>query len=52
MASPVTIPVPLPPGLLELGDNTLHLTLPGDTGAAGDNIYIDWIELGTKACWT
>lgn len=41
----VTIPVPLPPGLLELGDNTLHLTLPGDTGAAGDNIYIDWIEL-------
>lgn len=41
----VTIPVPLPAGLLEPGDNSLHLRLPGDTGAAGDNVYVDWIEL-------
>ncbi len=41
----VTIPAPLPAGVLELGSNTLYLTLPGDTGAEGDNIYIDWIEL-------
>lgn len=41
----VTTSVPLPPGLLEAGNNSLHLRLPGDTGAAGDNVYVDWIEL-------
>lgn len=41
----VTISVPLPAGKLRLGDNTLGLHLPGDTGAASDAIYVDWIEL-------
>ncbi len=41
----VTVPVPLPAGLLRQGDNTLYLRLPGDTGAASDAVYVDWIRL-------
>jgi hypothetical protein len=41
----VTVAVPLPAGVLQLGDNTLHLRLPGDTGAASDAVYVDWIRL-------
>ncbi len=32
-------------GVLQSGENILTLTAPGDTGAAGEAIYIDWIEL-------
>jgi hypothetical protein len=41
----VTISVPLRAGLLQVGENTLGLHLPGDTGAASDAIYVDWIKL-------
>lgn len=41
----VTVPVPLRPGLLQPTGNSLQLRLPGDTGAASDAIYVDWIRL-------
>lgn len=41
----VTISVPLPARVLAVGDNTLQLRLPGDTGAASDAVYVDWIRL-------
>jgi hypothetical protein len=40
-----TITVELPEGLLQEEGNTLTLTAPGDTGAAGEALYIDWIKL-------
>jgi hypothetical protein len=40
-----TITVEIPEGLLKEEGNTLTITAPGDTGAAGEALYIDWIDL-------
>ena len=40
-----TITVQIPEGYLKTEDNILTITAPGDTGAAGEALYIDWIEL-------
>jgi hypothetical protein len=40
-----TVTIELPPGLLKEDENTLTIAAPGDTGAAGEALYIDWIEL-------
>lgn len=40
-----TITVTLPAGLLQPLDNMLTINAPGDTGAAGEALYIDWIDL-------
>ncbi len=39
------ITVDIPAGQLNSEDNFLTITAPGDTGAAGEALYIDWIEL-------
>lgn len=41
-----TITLPLAAGALQNGEpNVLTIGVPGDTGAAGEAIYLDWIEL-------
>ncbi len=35
----------VPTGLLTIGGNTVTVDCPGDTGAAVDSIYLNWIEL-------
>lgn len=35
----------IPQGTLLSGENIVSLTAPGNTGAAGEAIYLDWIEL-------
>ena len=40
-----TITVTLPAGFLQPLDNVLTINAPGDTGAAGEALYIDWIDL-------
>ncbi len=40
-----TITIQIPDGLLKSAENTLTIVAPGDTGAAGEALYIDWIEL-------
>jgi hypothetical protein len=40
-----TITVTLPAGVLQPLDNVLTINAPGDTGAAGEALYIDWVEL-------
>lgn len=40
-----TIELPLPAGLLQPDDNLLTISAPGDTGAAGEALYIDWVNL-------
>ncbi|MEW5988053.1 MAG: C25 family cysteine peptidase, partial [Chloroflexota bacterium] len=40
-----TIHLELDPGSLRPADNTLTIRAPGDTGAAGEALYIDWIHL-------
>ncbi|MDX1662193.1 MAG: C25 family cysteine peptidase [Candidatus Promineifilaceae bacterium] len=40
-----TLAVPLESGALDAGTNTLVLNLPGDTGAGGESIFLDWIRL-------
>lgn len=40
-----TISVTLPVGILQPTDNVLTINAPGDTGAAGEALYIDWVEL-------
>lgn len=40
-----TITVEVPAGHLKSEENILTITAPGDTGAAGEALYIDWIEL-------
>lgn len=41
----VTIAHAIPEHLLQEGTNLLTLSVPGDTGAAGEAIYIDWVAL-------
>lgn len=43
-----TITLSLVPGKLQSGMNLLTLNVPGDTGAAGEAIYLDWVSLGYK----
>lgn len=40
-----TITVPVAAGLLQPDGNILTINAPGDTGAAGEALYIDWVEL-------
>ncbi len=40
-----TVVVAVPGGLLRPDGNVLTLTAPGDTGAAGEQLYLDWVEL-------
>jgi hypothetical protein len=40
-----TITLPVAAGLLQPDDNILTVSAPGDTGAAGEALYIDWLEL-------
>lgn len=44
-----TISLALAPGLLQPAENTLTIRAPGDTGAAGEALYIDWIELSYES---
>ncbi|MCB0005771.1 MAG: hypothetical protein KDE04_04935, partial [Anaerolineales bacterium] len=44
-ASLEEIEFPVPAGLLTSTDNSLTLTLPGDTGAPGEDVYLDYVEL-------
>lgn len=34
----------LPAGVLVDGDNSVRISLPGDTGVLADTVYVDWIE--------
>ena len=36
----------IPAALLRGGDNTIKLVSVGDTGAAIDQVYLDWLEIG------
>ena len=40
-----TVTVEIAAGILQPKNNILTLSAPGDTGAAGEAIYVDWIEL-------
>lgn len=40
-----TITVTLPAGLLQPSNNVLTINAPNDTGAAGEALYIDWVDL-------
>jgi hypothetical protein len=40
-----TIRIPVDAGILKPSDNILTITAPGDTGAAGEALYIDWVRL-------
>lgn len=44
-----TITLPLPAGTLQSGENIITINVPGDTGAAGEAIYLDWIELNYES---
>lgn len=40
-----TLHLPLTDGILKPATNLLVLSVPGDTGAAGESIFLDWIRL-------
>lgn len=40
-----TIVVEVAAGILQPQDNVLTISAPGDTGAAGEQLYLDWISL-------
>jgi hypothetical protein len=40
-----TITLPIPAGRLQPSGNVLTISAPGDTGAAGEALYIDWVKL-------
>jgi hypothetical protein len=40
-----TIIIDIPAGILKTNENVIVFDAPGDTGAAGEAIYLDWIEL-------
>jgi len=40
-----TLTLPLNAGILRRQGNRLVLDVPGDTGAAGESIYLDWLKL-------
>lgn len=40
-----TIEVEVTAGILQPQDNVLTISAPGDTGAAGEQLYLDWISL-------
>ena len=39
------VQIPITAGVLRETNNTLRLEVPGDTGAAGEAIYLDWLRL-------
>ena len=39
------IELPIPAGLLQPSANTLTISLPGDTGAPGEDIYLDYLQI-------
>ena len=41
----VTLDTTVAPAVLSSSENILELSAPGDIGAAGEAIYVDWIEL-------
>ena len=41
----LAISAPIPENLLSEGENTLEITAPGDTEAAVDIIFLDWVEI-------
>lgn len=44
-----TITLSLPAGSLQSGENIVTINVPGDTGAAGEAIYLDWVELNYES---
>jgi hypothetical protein len=40
-----TLVIDVPEGVLKETENVLTLNAPGDTGAAGEQLYLDWIQL-------
>ena len=40
-----TVAVTVPAGVLRAGENSVRVALPGDTGAPGEDVYLDWITL-------
>jgi hypothetical protein len=40
------IDVPVPAGVLHSGENGLRLSLPADTGAPFETLWLDWAEVG------
>ncbi|MFQ5420708.1 MAG: C25 family cysteine peptidase [Anaerolineae bacterium] len=40
-----TITLPLLPGTLQPTDNRVTVNMPGDTGAVGEAVYIDWLAV-------
>ncbi|CAG0934339.1 partial Gingipain R2, partial [Planctomycetaceae bacterium] len=40
-----TLEFALPAGVLIEGDNSVRVSLPGDTGVLADTVYVDWVEL-------
>ncbi len=40
-----TLTAILPPGRLQPSGNELTIVVPGDTGAAGEALYLDWVDL-------
>lgn len=40
-----TFEMAVPAGLLSAGVNTLEVRVPGDSGAASDVVFVDWVEL-------
>ena len=42
---PLTQTFPLPPGVLQAGGNTVSVVLPGDTGAAADVVFLNYVEV-------
>lgn len=41
----ITISLPLEAGLITPGTNKVTINVPGDTGTAGEAIYLDWLTL-------
>lgn len=40
-----TVSFPVAGDLFQAEGNTLKLTVPGDTGALGEQVYLDWVQL-------
>jgi hypothetical protein len=38
----------IPKDLLKEGENTVSITMPGDTGAAVDSVFLNWIEVSYR----
>lgn len=45
----ITISLPIEAGLITPGTNKVTINVPGDTGAAGEAIYLDWATLSYES---